>query len=227
LKPVGVSILTNANRSAYLNRCVFSLLENCHYRPLVISIFDNGSLDDTSIVCQQFLKLNNYGIEWRVQRNEKDMGCAAGTNAAHNLIKDMEIVLHLESDFRHLTKDESGVGKLWLREAVAFMETGEADYIYLRRMRSDHEMATHWFHQWKKKIIEIRGPFQRCQDFWYSNNPSLFRMKALYDCKILPLNEDIDGAKGTTGWSRPELSAPRPTRSWLYGFGQGMFVHDG
>jgi glycosyltransferase involved in cell wall biosynthesis len=227
MKPIGISILTNGNRSRFLTNCVSSLLENSFTRPIIIGIMDNGSTDDTPSVCRELVRSNYYGIEWRLQRSEIDRGCAWGTNVAHNLVKDTEFVLHIESDFRHLSELESGIGKLWLREALALLETRLADYIYLRRFRNDSEMSTHWFHQWKQKIVEVRGQFQRCDGFWYSNNPSIFRIQALYDCRTLPLNEKLDGIKGTPNWSRPELSAPHPTRTWFWGYGEGMFIHDG
>jgi hypothetical protein len=166
-------------------------------------------------------------VEWRVVRVEKDLGCAVGTNRSIEMVKDCEWQLHLESDFRHLSEFESGIGKLWMEQATGLIESGLADYIYLRRMRDDREMAMHWFHQWKERITEVRGEFQHCVDFWWSNNPSVFKTQALYDCKTLPLNEKFDGVKGTAGWSLPELSAPRPTRTWMWGYGEGMFVHDG
>lgn len=226
-RAVGVSILTNGGRSEYLDRCVKSVLENCFTRPLVIGIFDNGSHDDTPFICRKFCEFNYYGIKWRVKRSDMDLGCARGTNESIKLVEDMEYVLHLESDFRHLSESESGIDKLWMKQAVELLETGLADYIYLRRMRSNQEMAMHWFQKWKEKIIEVRGPFQYCENFWWSNNPSLFRVKAMYDCYTLPLNEKLDGPKNSSNWSRPELEAPRPTKAWLWGFGEGMFVHDG
>jgi len=224
-KPVGVSILTNGARLEYLKSCVFSFLSNNFYRPLVISVFNNGSTDGTREWLQNLPEV--YGVTWRVSNSEKDLGCAAGTNRAHDLVSDMEFVLHLESDFRHLTETESGIGKLWLRDALVMLDDGLADYIYLRRMRSDQEMAMHWFHQWRSKIVETKNQFQRCDGFWYSNNPAIFRMSALLKSKTLPLNEKIDGLKGTPNWSLPELSTPHPTKAWLWGYGEGMFVHDG
>ena len=227
MNSIGVSILTNGCRSQFLSVCVQQLLANCFTRPLVIGIFDNGSKDDTPDVCRQFLASNYYGIKFRYQRSDKDLGCAYGTNRSIEMVRDCELQLHLESDFIHIPSEVSGIGKLWMRDAAEFMQKGECNYIYLRRMRSENEMAMHWFHQWRDKIIEIQGPFQHCKDFWWSNNPSIFRTKALYDCKTLPLDEKLDGPKGTDGWSKPELSTPRPTKAWLWGYGEGMFVHEG
>lgn len=227
MKPIGVSILTNDCRSNFLSTCVQSLLSNCFMRPLIIGIFDNGSIDNTPDISKQFRASKYYGIEFRYERIEKDMGCAVGTNRSIEMVSDCEFQIHLESDFRHLSESESGIGKLWTKQAVKLLESGSADYIYLRKMRDNNEMSMHWFHQWKEKIIEVQGQFQHCKDFWWSNNPSIFRTKALYDCKTLPLNERLDGAKGTPNWSKPELSTPRPTRAWLWGYGEGMFIHDG
>jgi hypothetical protein len=130
----------------------------------------------------------------------------------------------LESDFSHLSEDESGVGKLWLREAVEFMETGACDYLYLRRMRSEREMMMHWWSQWMPRVNDEVGSFLSCPSFWWSNNPALRRVQALYDCGTLPLRVEIDGLKGQAGWSQPELCALRPTKPWIYRW--GMFVHE-
>jgi len=226
-KSIGISILTNGNRSGLLLRCVESFLSGCHYRPLVIAVFDNGSTDDTPIVCGKLPKQDDYGIMWRFSRSEIDLGCAAGTNAAHEMVGDCEYAIHLESDFEHLPESESGISPMWLREAIGFLDSGQCDYLYLRRMRTPQERAIHWFDQWKARYTRQVGPYQCCPGFWWSNNPSLRRVKALYDCKTLPLDVTKDGGKGTVNWSRPELETAKPTLAWLYGDGQGMFVHRG
>ena len=226
MKPVGVSILTNSNRGRYAVSCIESFLANCYYRPLVFGIFSNGSTDNTIDQLRLLKQLmpNAYGIEWRVQSIPTDIGCARGTNAAHDMVKDTEYAIHLESDFGHMTEAESGVDKLWLHDAVRFMDTGVCDYLYLRRMRSESEMMQHWWSQWKPQVTEISGPYLNCPPFWWSNNPTLRRVKALYDCKTLPLRVELDGAKGQEGWSQPELNAPRPTKPWIYRW--GMFTHE-
>ena len=219
---VGVSILTNARRCDFLIKSVESFLRGCCYRPLVIAVFDNGSDDNTFHTCENFSRENVYGVSWRYERADVDLGCAAGTNRSIGMI-DNDIQLHLESDFRHVDDFD----KMWLHRAVEFMETGVCDYLYLRKFRDDAEMSMHWFHQWKTKIVEVRGPFLKCDNFWWSNNPSLFRAKALHDCGTIPLRVDLDGPKNSPGWSKPELSAPRPTKAWMWGFGEGMFTHEG
>jgi len=229
-KPVGVSILTNGNRLSNLQTCLGSFLSNCYYRPVEIGIFDNGSTDGTAEWIQNWIGSNHpwkYGVTWRSELSLVDLGCAEGTNRSIEMMSEFEFQVHLESDFVHLPESNSGIGKLWLRDAVGLLDEGLADYIYLRRMRSEQEAAMHWFPQWKDKIREDRGPFKRCEGFWWSNNPSVFRTKAMYDCKTLPLNSKIDGSKGTSNWSRPELETPRPNKTWMWGYGEGMFVHEG
>jgi hypothetical protein len=46
----------------------------------------------------------------------------------------------------------------------------------------------------------------------------------LIDSKTLPLNEQVDGSKGTSNWSRPELEAGSPPNAWIHKW--GMFVHE-
>jgi hypothetical protein len=221
--PVGVSILTNGARCEFLRNCIDSFLANCYYRPLVIGILDNGSTDDTSDFISRLPKV--YGVTWRPDRNPTDLGCAVGTNMATAMVKDCEFALHLESDFIHMTEDESGVGRLWMQDAIRFMQTGVCDYLYLRRMCNEHDMRMHWWAQWMPKVIHEVGPYLSCPEFWWSNNPALRRVQALYDCKTLPLDESKDGKKGQSGWSQPELRAPRPTKPWIYHW--GMFKHEG
>ncbi len=221
-KTVGVSILTNGQRLPALKRCLSSLIQNCYYRPLLIGVCDNHSTDGTA----EWLKSppEIYGVSWRNHRVVSDGGCAAGTNTAAWLVEDCEYVLHLESDFEHLPQELTGEDKMWMHRAIEFMDSGECDYLYLRRMVDECEMMDHWWSQWMAKIDEDRSPFLRCPEFWWSNNPHLRRNSAIMDAGCLPLNESIDGPKGTEGWSKPELQAPRPPNAWLYRM--GLFVHD-
>lgn len=221
-EPVGVSILTNSNRCAYLRACIDAFLVNCYYRPLVFGIQDNGSTDDTYAFLASLPKA--YGVTWRVERSAVDLGCAAGTNLATEMIRDCEFALHLESDFIHITEAESGVGRMWLHEAVEFMASGECDYLYLRRMRNEQEMLLHWWSQWMPQITREKDAYLQCPGFWWSNNPALRRVQALYDSKTLPLDVAKDGGKGQPGWSQPELRAPRPTKPWIHKW--GMFKHE-
>jgi glycosyltransferase involved in cell wall biosynthesis len=218
---VGISILTNGSRRAYLERCIKSLLENCYYRPLVIGIFNNGSTDDTA----EWLRHNlpeAHGITWRVYNSDKDRGCAWGTNNSIKMVDDCELQIHLESDFEHLPLSATGVDKMWLHRAVKHMD--KCDYLYLRRMRDEKEAAMHWWDQWMPQITEQDGEMLKCQGFWWSNNPSLFRLEALKDAGILPLQENLDGNKGTPAWSQPELQAGRPPNAYIHRW--GMFVHE-
>ena len=225
-QPVGVSILTNSNRGPDTVRCIQSFLANCFYRPLVLRVFSNGSTDDTLAQLETLRQKipNAYAIDWRIKASPSDLGCARGTNAAHELVNDCEYAIHLESDFGHLSEAESGVNRMWLADAIKFMDRGACDYLYLRRMRSEWEMMQHWWSQWMEQVTEMKGPYLNCPPFWWSNNPTLRRVKALYDCKTLPLRVEIDGKKGEAGWSQPELNAPRPTKSWIFKW--GMFVHE-
>lgn len=220
---VGVSILTNGNRLNYLQTCISSFLENCHYRPLVISIFDNGSTDGTKDW------LNNmphvYGVGWRVHSSPSDMGCAEGTNRSIEMVNDCEYVIHLESDFEHISSDISGEDKRWLHRAIDFMDKGTCDYIYLRKMVSENDIFQHWWSQWMGRIDMAEGKYLRCPGFWWSNNPTLFRVESLRRTGTLPLDVAKDGQKGTPGWSKPELEAPKPPKTWIHKW--GLFVHEG
>lgn len=218
MEPVGISILTNSNRRNWLEKCINAFLSNCYYRPLIIGIFNNGSTDDTA----EWLRHNLpevYGVTWRVNNSDKDRGCAWGTNNSIKMVDDCDLQIHLESDFIHLPNI---VDKMWLHRAVEHM--GKCDYLYLRRMRNEGEAAMHWWDQWMSKITEEDGEYLRCQGFWWSNNPSLFRTQKLKDGSILPLNENLDGGKGTPGWSQPELQAGSPSNAYLHKW--GMFVHE-
>ena len=219
---VGVSILTNAARLSYLKACVEALLENCYYRPFVIGVYDNGSTDGTWEWLQSLPKV--HGVEWRIERSLVDLGCARGQNRVCEMMRDFKYCLHLESDFIHMTPLESGHDKMWLSRALELMESGRCDFLYLRRMRNEVEMMLHWWSQWMSKIDHQEGEFMRCPGFWWSHNPHLRRTESIYQAGCLPLNEGLDGKKGTSGWSQPELQAPRPTKTWIHQW--GLFVHE-
>jgi len=221
-EPVGVSILTNANRLPYLKECVRSLLENCYYRPLVIGVYDNGSTDDTWAWLQNHPEA--HGVSWKIARVLGDQGCAHGQNRVCEMMQEFEYCLHLENDFIHITPEESGHDKLWLNRALELMETKECNFLYLRRMRNEQEMMMHWWSQWMPKIDRQVGEFMRCPGFWWSHNPHLRRTEAIYRDGCLPLDVTLDGQKGTKGWSQPELQAPRPTKTWIHQW--GLFVHE-
>jgi GT2 family glycosyltransferase len=222
-QPVGISILTNSQRSKLLEACIVAFLTNTHYRPLVIALFDNGSTDDTSVVFKKFAKPNDYALTWRNERTEQDYGCAHGTNRSIELVRDCPLILHLESDFICVAEDPR-----WLHRAVKFMEGGGCDYLYLRKFRSEAEKIHHWFPQWQDKLRETHDEFQRCENFWWSNNPALFRYETLKKSGTLPLNPALDGPKGSENWSRPEMVTPKPPNTWLlHPFGNGYFVHLG
>ncbi len=215
--------MTNGSRREYLERCIYSFLENCYYRPLVIGIYSNGSTDDT-VDWMDNLPRDIYGVEWRLDVSTTDRGCAYGTNRSMELVEDCDLQIHLESDFEHLTPEESGVDRMWLHRAVVLMNSGVCDYLYLRRMRNPAEAAMHWWDQWMPRVIVEQEEYLKCPLFWWSNNPTLFRTKALEQAKVLPLKENLDGPKGTAGWSQPELTAGKIMHAWLHRW--GMFVHE-
>jgi len=221
-KRVGVSILTSGARREALERCVSSLLSGCLYRPLVIGVYNNGSTDDT----EDFVTAlpETYGVQWRAIHSDVDQGCAHGTNRSIELVSDCECQIHLESDFEHLSPEESGDDGMWMYRAVDLLESGDCDYLYLRRMRDEAEAGMHWWDQWMPKVTEESGSHLRCPTFWWSNNPSIFRLSAMLASGVLPLDQSKDGPKGTAGWSRPELDAARPPNAWLHRW--GVFVHE-
>ena len=221
---IGISMLTNGARKEYLQRCIESFLENCHYRPLNIAIFDNGSTDDTWPYLCTLPKI--YGVKWFTARSEEDIGCAAGTNRSIMMLRDASnFHIHLESDFIHMPESETGIDKQWLNRAMSFIQDNDdCDYMYLRRMENENDMMMHWWAQWMPSISNKRGEFQKCDGFWWSNNPTLFTMDSLMRSGTLPLSEEIDGGKGTAGWSQPELQAPKPSNAWIHKW--GVFAHE-
>lgn len=226
-KPIGISILTNGNRLSSLQQCLESLIANCYYRPIHIFVFDNGSTDDTWdwLTTKELGYMTScYGVKFHVEHSDVDLGCAAGTNRAIQMTNDCEYGLHIESDFELLKPEESGEDRLWLRRAVEFMEQEGANYLYLRRITGEYEMMQHWWSQWMKKITSKKGSYLYCPDFWWTNNPALRKNKALYENGTLPLDVAKDGAKGTDGWSQPELCAKAPGKAWIHQW--GVFVHE-
>ena len=224
---IGVSILTNGNRLEHLKRCLGSLFAFCYTRPLKIGIFNNGSTDGTKEWLDSLEKEGpcRYGINLKVGHSDKDLGCAYGTNAACELVRETEFAIHIESDFECLNPEESGEDRLWLRRAVEYMQEVNGNYLYLRRMTGEIEMINHWWAQWPLKCEKIPNHnYLRCENFWWSNNPALRRNKALYDNGTLPLNVSLDGQKGTPGWSQPELSTKAPGNAYIHQW--GLFVHD-
>lgn len=221
-KTVGVSILTNGKRRKDLEQCVQRFLTNCHYRPLIIGIVNNGSTDDTKEWLDNITPV--YGVTWRVANLPDDKGCANGTNMSIELVADCEYQIHLESDFWHLSQDQTGQDPMWMHRAVDFMDENPCDYLYLRRMRDEKESAMHWWFQWMPKIDLDCGDYMQCPSFWWTNNPVLFRYQALKDQGVLPLDASKDGPKGTEGWSLPEMSTGRPKNTWIHKW--GMFVHE-
>jgi hypothetical protein len=221
---VSVSILTNGARRNYLESCIYSFLDNCHYRPLTIGIFDNGSSDSTvEYLRESFPK--GYGIEWVMERSDVDLGCAEGTNRSIDLVADgSEYHIHLESDFIHMPEVQTGIDKYWLHRALEFLDDGDCDYLYLRRMENEEDIRLHWWAQWMPRISKTVGEYQKCDGFWWSNNPTLFRTSALRESGTLPLDTRLDGKKGTDGWSQPELQASKPPNAWIHKW--GMFSHE-
>jgi len=220
---IGISILTNGNRLGYLQSCLSSFFSNCAYRPLVVSVFDNGSTDDTALWLSRHPDI--YGVKWRVESVKEDIGCAAGTNKSIEMVNDCEYVLHLESDFEHLISDLTGEDKMWLHRAVEFLQSGEGcDYLYLRRMINEQDIFQHWWSRWMIKIDKEVDRYLRCPGFWWSNNPTLFKVSSIYEAGTLPLNVLRDGKKGTESWSKPELEAKLPRNAWIHKW--GLFVHE-
>jgi glycosyltransferase involved in cell wall biosynthesis len=222
-EPVGISILTNGARLNYLRACIDSLLAFCYYRPLHIGICDNGSTDGTNAFVSSLPDI--YGVKWFCIQVEEDMGCSIGTNLACELTRDCKYTIHLESDFIHIHPDESGLDKMWLHRAVEFMDSGECDYLYLRRMRDQNEMMMHFWSQWMPQVTEKRGEYLKCPPFWFSQNPHLRNNEALYSAGTLPMPEfDNDNKDNMDVWNKAEMSSAKPPNTWIHQW--GMFVHE-
>jgi hypothetical protein len=180
--------------------------------------FISGEAETVDLIYQSDLSSFSFN-ELLKNAKKNDFASQYTTTGIH---KD-DLQLHLESDF--ILAD--GFDKMWLHKAVKFFETHQPNYLYLRKFLSDAEMAHHWFHQWREQLSDTHGPFQHCENFWWSNNPALFDYRKLKQSGTLPLNETLDGPKNSDNWSRPELSTMRPRRAWMWGFGEGPFVHEG
>jgi glycosyltransferase involved in cell wall biosynthesis len=223
METIGISILTNGCRRKYLSQCIDSFFNNCHYRPLVVGIFDNGSQDDTA----EFLKTSLPkidGVKWRVESSSIDLGVSKGTNKAISLVSDCRYALHLECDWELLSKEESGEDGFWLHRALDCVRSGKCDYLYLRRMINENEMMIHWWSQWMSKIDRVEAGQMRCPGFWWSNNPALRDNYALREQGVLPLPEIENEYKGSPVWGQCELQAKKPSRPWLMKW--GVFIHD-
>lgn len=226
---VGVAFLTNGQRRGYLEQNINAFLANCSYRPLVISIFDNGSTDDTPEYCRYRLPVMQ-DVGFRYVRSEKDLGCGAGVNRAIQLVKEFQFHLFLECDWTCLHESESGCSPDWMDECLDFMKTGKCDYLYLRRFRNDAEAA---FHHWPFVMANsghTDGKFLHTEKFMFSNNPSLRRTQKLFDCGTLPLQEFFNAQgegtekKGNAEWGQAEHMAKMPPNFYIHKW--GMFVHE-
>ena len=219
---VGISMLTNGARLDYLRDTLDSFFKNCYYRPLVIGIFDNGSTDGTWEYLQSLSPM--YGVEWRVERSDVDLGLSIGVNHSLALVREFEYAIHLESDWHHLPESESGVDKMWLHRALKWMKQGKCDYLYLRRMVNDREMMMHWWSQWFDKVVEEEDDYLSVPTFWWSNNPALRRNEALYRAGILPMKEIENETKASPNWTKSELGAGSPPQPWIHRW--GIFIHE-
>jgi hypothetical protein len=90
-------------------------------------------------------------------------------------------------------------------------------------MENDHDMFMHFWSQWMPRLIG-EGEFLQCKDFKWSNNPALFKKKALIAKGTLPLDAEKDGAKGTANWTNAEVGAERPPNAYIHHW--GMFMHE-
>ena len=219
---VGVSVLTNGAQVEYLKDTLAAFLGNCHYRPLVIGIFDNGSTDGTWDYMQSLT--SSYGIEWRIEHSDVDLGLSMGVNRSMDLVREFDYAIHLESDWHHLPESESGVDKMWLHRALTWMEKGKCDFLYLRRMVDEREMRMHWWSQWFDKVVDEDEDYLSIPTFWWSNNPALRRNEALYQAGILPHLEIANENKQSPDWTKSELGAGIPPQPWIHRW--GIFIHE-
>lgn len=228
-QPVGIAVLTNGDRRQYLEQNIRAFLDNCSYRPLIFGIHDNGSVDSTPEYLKHGLP-KEHGVEFRCLRSDKDLGCGPGVNRANDLVKELEFTFFLESDWTCLHQSESGYDKQWMHECLDFLQTGRADYIYLRRFRNDNEARYHHWNHVLRNTMHTEGRFLYTERFMYSNNPHIRRTKALYENQSLPLKEMFDAQgnalekKGNAEWGAAEHQAKHPKNFWIHMW--GMFIHE-
>lgn len=218
---VGISILTNKGRTRRLKNLLDSFFRNTQCPVgLAIGIFCNGVDSETDSFVEDFISKNGH-IDLRYDGSQKDKGCAFGTNRSMEMVKDCKYQLHLESDFQIVFEQEPQ--RRWLLDAIELLDKG-FNYVYLRRMRDDKEATLHWWHQWYNKMTPYNDQFVSCPGFWWSNNPAIFNYEKLKELAILPLDESLDGPKGTPQWSQPELQAGRIEKSLVHRW--GVFLHE-
>jgi glycosyltransferase involved in cell wall biosynthesis len=223
-EPVGISILTNGERLPRLAACVSSILGGTSYRPLIVAVHDNGSVDGTSEWLREVSSVEPPGVEWRVGRSETDMGVSVGTNRAMDMVSDCGWAMHVESDFELLPPELSGWDVGWLDSALRWMSSEGCDYLYLRRIVDEREVRAHWWWRWPGRVARFEGPFCEVPGFWWSNNPHLRNDRALRRAGVVPIPERDGENKRSSFWSLSEARAKAPPNPAVTV--PGLFVHE-
>lgn len=221
---IGIAVLTNGNRRKFLEQNIKAFIDNTSYRPLHFGIFNNGSTDDTKQWLDNHLPQHDQ-ITFEVINSTTDVGCSKGVNIANNMVRHFMYSIFLESDWLCLTHVETGCSKDWLHECVAFLNTGKADYIFLRKFPNDKQAAYHGWHHYFSNAVEddSNKNFLKLR-FVYSNNPHIRNTQALYEQRVLPLVEYTTDKKGYNTWGRAEDKAKHPNNYYTYK--RGLFVHE-
>ena len=100
---IGFVILT-WNSENYISECLDSLLKIRNYK-IYISIFDNGSTDNTKAILDSYATKENFFIK----KNDKNLGTTISRNQALKQLPKTDYIVILDSDT--IISDYSGLDK--------------------------------------------------------------------------------------------------------------------
>lgn len=168
--------------------------------------------------------------------NNINNGVGSGLNQLNELCRDYEYTFLLEDDWICLPSYMSGHSENWFWNSISLLDNNEnLDNIQFRRYLDDLDDRQYGYSHWIKADNILEQLFNEDEYLVfkkreYTNNPSLRRMKSLYEKEILPLKEFWDGdipleLKGNDYWGQAEIIAmsfDNIVTAWLY---LGNFVH--
>lgn len=168
--------------------------------------------------------------------SNQNMGVGFGLNRLNDVCKEYEYTFLLEDDWVCLPYYMSGHSENWFWNSIKLLDDNKnIDQIQFRRYLDDLDDRQYGYSYWLKPENVLKQLFNGDEFLLlnkreYTNNPSLRRMKALYDKKIFPLYEAVkDGIpleiKGNDEWGIAEIKAMENNIlncAWLY---LGNFVH--